>query len=62
MNTRNPIIDHVVHEQFDDGREQWVSTTKMPLFDDTGEVVGVWGISKIVTDLKQAEIVANAKA
>jgi len=62
MNTRNPIIDHVVHEQFDDGREQWVSTTKMPLFDDTGEVVGVWGISKIVTDLKQAEIVANSKA
>ncbi len=62
MNTRNPIIDHVVHEQFDDGREQWVSTTKMPLFDDNGEVVGVWGISKIVTDLKQAEIVANTKA
>ncbi len=62
MATKNPVINHVVHEQFDDGREQWVSTTKMPLFDDNGEVVGVWGISKIVTDLKQAEIVANTKA
>lgn len=61
MTSQNPIVDHVVHEQFDDGREQWVSTTKMPLFNDHGEVVGVWGISKIVTELKQAEITANAK-
>lgn len=62
MTTLKPVLDHVVHEQFDDGREQWVSTTKMPLFDDLGDVVGVWGISKIVTELKQAEIIANEKA
>jgi len=62
MSTLKPVLNHVVHEQFDDGREQWVSTTKMPLFDDRGEVVGVWGISKIVTELKQAEITAMAKA
>lgn len=61
MDTQKPIVDHVVHEQFDDGREQWVSTTKMPLFNEHGEVVGTWGISKIVTELKQAEIIANAK-
>ncbi|HUW07358.1 MAG TPA: PAS domain-containing protein [Williamwhitmania sp.] len=61
MNSQKPIVDHVVHEQFDDGREQWVSTTKMPLFNDHGEVVGTWGISKIVTELKQAEIIANSK-
>lgn len=61
METKRPIVDHVVDEKFDDGREQWVSTTKMPLFNERGDVVGVWGISKIVTELKQAEIKAIEK-
>lgn len=61
METKRPIVDHVVEETFDDGRDQWVSTTKMPLFNERGDVVGVWGISKIVTELKQAEIRATEK-
>lgn len=62
MRTLSPIVDNVVHEQFDDGRDQWVSTTKMPLVNTHGEVIGVWGISKVVTDLKRAEIIAQEKA
>lgn len=62
MRTMNPIVDKVVQEKFDDGREQWVSTTKMPLISTTGEVVGTWGISKIITELKQAEIRAQVLA
>jgi methyl-accepting chemotaxis protein len=62
MKSVTPIVDNIVHEQFDDGREQWVSATKMPLFNTRGEVVGTWGISKIITDLKQAEIKAQAYA
>jgi PAS domain S-box-containing protein len=62
MRSIKPIVDKVVQEKFDDGREQWVSTTKMPLFNTTGEVVGTWGISKIITDLKQAEIKAQELA
>ncbi|PKP39183.1 MAG: hypothetical protein CVT98_02875 [Bacteroidetes bacterium HGW-Bacteroidetes-15] len=53
------VVDHVQHEKFEDGREQWVSTTKMPLFNTRGEVVGTWGISKIITDLKIAELKAQ---
>ena len=59
MQTQQPIVDKVVHEKFDDGREQWVSTTKMPLLDSSGRVVGTWGISKIITALKKAEIKAQ---
>ncbi|MBN1987895.1 MAG: PAS domain-containing protein [Bacteroidales bacterium] len=62
IRSQAPIVDHVVKETFDDGREQWVSTTKMPLFDALGNVIGVWGISKIVTDLKKAEMEANQRA
>ncbi|MDX9855044.1 MAG: PAS domain-containing protein, partial [Tenuifilaceae bacterium] len=62
IRSQTPIVDHVVKETFDDGREQWVSTTKMPLFDAYGNVIGVWGISKIVTDLKKAEMEANQRA
>jgi methyl-accepting chemotaxis protein len=62
MRSLNPMVDHIVREQFDDGREQWVSTTKMPLIDGKGEVIGVWGISKIITNLKKAEIEAQEKA
>jgi PAS domain S-box-containing protein len=57
-----PVVDHVQHEVFEDGKEQWVSTTKMPLFNTKGEVVGTWGISKIITDLKLAEIKAKGYA
>lgn len=59
IKTQTPILDNVQHEVFEDGREQWVSSTKMPLFNTRGEVVGTWGISKIITELKQAEIKAQ---
>ncbi|MFP4556196.1 MAG: PAS domain-containing protein [Bacteroidales bacterium] len=62
MRSMQPIVDDVVHEQFEDGKDQWVSTTKMPLFNTSGEVVGTWGISKIITDLKKAELKAQELA
>jgi PAS domain S-box-containing protein len=59
---RPPLINNLVHEVFEDGREQWVSTTKMPLKDLQGNLIGIWGISKIVTDFKNAELEAQAKS
>lgn len=59
MRSMMPIVDHEVYEKLDDGREQWVSTTKMPLIDLNGEIVGTWGISKIITDRKQAQLKAQ---
>ena len=62
MRTKTSVVDNVVHEKFDDGKEQWVSATKMPLINTKGEVVGTWGISKIITELKKAELKAQKLA
>ena len=55
MRTHNPVTNRIAHETFEGGDGDWVSVTKMPLFDTNGRVVGTWGVSRIITDLKQAE-------
>jgi PAS domain S-box-containing protein len=37
------------------GERRWVNTNKWPVFDDNGAVVGIFGISRDVTELKVAE-------
>jgi methyl-accepting chemotaxis protein len=55
MTTRKPKIDYIEKEVMTDGSEHWVSTTKMPLINSKGEVVGTFGISRDVTRLKKLE-------
>ena len=55
MTTRKPKIDYIEKEVMTDGSEHWVSTTKMPLVNSKGEVVGTFGISRDVTRLKKLE-------
>ena len=55
MTTRKPKIDYIEKEILTDGSEHWVSTTKMPLVNSKGEVVGTFGISRDVTRLKKLE-------
>ena len=55
MRTREPIIGLLEKETWADGHETWVSTTKMPLCDQAGEVIGTFGISRDFTALKQTE-------
>jgi len=38
-----------------DGNDKWVSTTKVPLLDENGDVKGLVGISRDITERKQAE-------
>lgn len=56
MRTRLPKVDFVEREILKDGSEFYVSTTKMPLVDAHGEVVGTFGISRDVTTFKRAEM------
>ena len=49
------ICKRLAEEVMTDGSEHWVSTTKMPLVNAKGEVVGTFGISRDVTRLKKLE-------
>lgn len=55
MRTMQPKIDYIEKEVLADGSEHYVSTTKMPLVNLQGEVVGTFGISRDVTKLKTLE-------
>jgi len=51
-----PIIDFEEKDTWKDGHIAWVSTTKMPLSDESGTVIGTFGISRDITKRKLAEI------
>ncbi len=51
-----PLRDIVEKEEWDDGRITWVSTTKNPLYDLVGNIIGTFGISRDITKSKQAEL------
>ena len=53
--TREPKIDYIEKEIAEDGKEKWVATTKLPLINSHGEVVGTFGMSRDITKLKLLE-------
>ena len=52
METGIPKINFEEKETWSDGTETWVSTTKVPLRKETGEIIGTFGISRDITDRK----------
>jgi PAS domain S-box-containing protein len=55
MRTGRPIIGKEEREIWQDGKITWVSTTKLPLQDGTGRIMGTFGISRDITESKRAE-------
>ena len=55
LRTGEPIVAKTEREHWLDGRERWVLTTKVPLKNRQGEITGTFGISKDITELKEAE-------
>lgn len=43
-------------DEYADGSEAWVSSTKSPLYSRDGDIVGTFGISRDITDRKRAEM------
>lgn len=50
-----PMIDHEEKETLPDGRVVWVSTTKLPLHDTQGGLLGTFGVSRNITARKNTE-------
>ncbi|MBI5380505.1 MAG: PAS domain-containing protein [Opitutae bacterium] len=62
MRTGQAITGLVEKETWADGRVTWVSTTKVPLRDHTGTVIGTFGFSRDITDRVQIEQERDALA
>lgn len=55
METGVPILGKVEKETLPGGAVTWALTSKLPLRDKKGRVLGVFGISRDITDLKRIE-------
>jgi two-component system sensor histidine kinase/response regulator len=53
--TGNPIVGIEEKETWPDGHETWVSTSKMPLRDAGGNVIGTFGLSRDITERKRVD-------
>jgi sigma-B regulation protein RsbU (phosphoserine phosphatase) len=55
LRTGQPLVNVEEKETWPDGRETWVSTTKLPLRDPNGHIIGTFGLSRNITEKKRAE-------
>jgi two-component system, sensor histidine kinase and response regulator len=55
VETGVPILGIEEKETWPDGHVTWVSTSKMPLRDAKGNIIGTFGLSRDITDRKQVE-------
>ena len=55
METGESIMGRIEKEIHKDGHVTWAETIKMPLYDENGEIMGTFGLSKDITRTKEAE-------
>jgi PAS domain S-box-containing protein len=55
LRTGQPVVGKEEKETWRDGRIRWVSTTKMPLRDKAGKIIGTFGVARDITRSKLVE-------
>jgi len=55
IKTGKPIIGIEEKETWHEKGDRWVSTIKMPFYDEKGKIIGTFGISRDITERKKAE-------
>jgi PAS domain S-box-containing protein len=60
IRTGQPVIGKVEREGWKNNQETWALTSKMPLRNKAGEIIGTFGISKDITAIKEAETKLNS--
>jgi len=55
IRTGHALISKVEKEVLRNGRETWALTSKMPLRNKAGQIIGTFGISKDITAIKETE-------
>ncbi len=61
IKTKKPVTGKIIEETYLDGRAAWVSTTKVPWYDEKGDVIGILGISRDITETKELEKKLNER-
>ncbi|MEQ8524092.1 PAS domain-containing protein [Gracilimonas sp.] len=63
METEQPIINKIEKEGSPHSKEaeHWASTTKIPLYDYSGKVIGTFGITRDISNQRKAEEVLKKK-
>jgi PAS domain S-box-containing protein len=56
MRSGLPLVDYEELVVWPNGAQNWISTTKMPLRDQTGKIIGTFGISRDINHRKLAEV------
>jgi len=55
LRTGAPVVDDVVRHTWPDGRVTWSLNVAMPIQNELGEILGVWGTNKDITQSKLTE-------
>jgi PAS domain S-box-containing protein len=62
IRTGEPLLGLEEEHTTPDGQVDWTLTTKMPLRDEHGNIIGTFGISRDITDLKLAQQALERRA